>query len=591
MNEVEEIKEKIDIVEFIRGYLELRKAGINYKGSCPFHQEKTPSFMVNPERRIFKCFGCGEGGDVFEFIMKMEGLNFPEALEMLAGRAGVILPKQRRSPKEYQEEKDTKTKLFEINNWSARVLHEILVNHKIAAEARDYLSGRKITNKTVIRWQIGFAPQKSILEAYLTKKGYNIFDIRKAGSPDKFRNRIIFPIWDLMDNIVGFTGRALEKGQEPKYYNTPESPIFHKGKVLYGLNFAKSAIRQEKQVILVEGQTDVILSHQSGITNVVASSGTALTTDHIKILSRYTSNIVFCFDNDEAGFTASRKAIIMAYDLELNPQIIEVPDQYKDVGEVIENDPKLWIKTSKIFIPAFEWVIKKTFKKYSEILNASQRRLIARELIPFLVHIVDPVENRHYKKILAQKLSVGERIIEETVERFLDKDKNSKKIKQEDTNKTPKKLSVEENLIGLLFSYSENIKEIVAKLDYQEFSDNNMAAIYKKVQSCYTTNSCSQSEKKCDNKSNITTCLVKKLPDELKKRVNFLVIEISDKTKNYSQEEISEAVLEQAMRIKGRKKEATKSQYALAIAEAENSGNRNKLKELIEKFQKEISRK
>lgn len=589
-NEVDEIKERIDIVEFIRGYLELRKSGINYKALCPFHQEKTPSFMVNPERKMFRCFGCNEGGDIFTFLMKMEGLNFPESLEMLAARAGVTLSKQRKSPVEYQKEKDIKTRLFEINDWSAKVFHELLTNHKAGQMARDYLDGRCINKKTIEKWQIGYAPQRLILTAYLTKKHYNISDIKKAGSPDRFRQRIIFPIWDVMDNIVGFTGRALEKEQEPKYYNTPESPIFHKSKVLYGLNFAKAEIRNKKQAVLVEGQTDVVLSHQAGAENVVASSGTALTEDHLKILARYTPNIAFCFDNDEAGFTACKKAIIMAYDLELAPQIIEIPKEFKDVGEIIEKNANIWQKISKKTIPAFEWFIKKTFAKFPLNPAASERRQIAKELIGVLVHIVDPVEARHYKKTVAQKLGVGERIIEETMERFNSKLKNLK-IKELKNNDIKTKLSIEENLIGLIFSYQENIKKIISDLDYKEIADKDLAEIYKKLQSCYTTDSCLDGKKTCDNKKNIVSCLVKGLPQKLREKTDFLVLQVQEQTKNFSDEEISEEILESTKRVKDQKKETRKSQYARMISDAEGSGNRTKLKELIGKFQKEISRK
>lgn len=591
MNEIEEIKEKIDIVDFISGYLTLRKTGINYKAPCPFHQEKTPSFMVNPERKIFKCFGCGESGDIFSFLMKMEGLNFRESLEMLASRAGINLQMQKKSNIEYQKERNTKTRLFEINDWAKRVFHEILLNHKIAQKARDYLHERCINKDMIETFKIGYAPTKTILGAYLIKKGYRSDEIRQAGSPDKFRDRIIFPIVDLINNIVGFTGRSLDNNIQPKYYNTPETLIFHKSKVLYGLNLAKAEIKKQKKTILVEGQTDVVLSHQVGITNVVASSGTALTPDHLKIISRYSSRIDFCFDNDQAGFNACQKAMAMAYDLDLAPYVITIPTDYKDVGEIIEKKPKLWLEISKISQPAFEWLIEKKFTNLGKHSEISQRQEITKELISIFVHIADPVEQKHYKKILAQKLGVSERIIQETIDIFTNKQKNKNPENKRTEKPEESKLGVEEILIGLLFVYPNNIKQVINNLDFQDFIENsNMATIYKSLESCYTTIGDENNHKIYNNK-NIEICLKKKISSDLYQEVSFLVIRTLERTKNYSKEEIQEEIFDCMVRIKNEKKETMKLGYAQAIAQAEAEGNREKLKKLIANFQKEISKK
>ena len=228
MDEVEEIKRRIDIVDFMSGYLTLKKAGANYRALCPFHSEKTPSLMISPEKQIFKCFGCNEGGDVLSFVMKMENLEFREALEMLAARAGVKLERYKKSP-QYQKEKDQKTRLYQINSWSARLFHEILLKHPTGKAALEYLKKRKLTAETIKTFMIGYAPSgrsptggtpNTILKAFLKKKGYTDTEIQQAGGLDRFFRRIIFPIRDVMGNVLGFTGRSTSDNQEPKYLNT-----------------------------------------------------------------------------------------------------------------------------------------------------------------------------------------------------------------------------------------------------------------------------------------------------------------------------------------------------------------------------------
>ncbi|MBI3261114.1 DNA primase [Candidatus Berkelbacteria bacterium] len=341
MTDVEEIKAKIDIVDFIGQYVTLKKAGSNHKAPCPFHQERTPSFMVSRDKQIFKCFGCGESGDVVSFLMKQENLEFREALQILADKVGVQLEKSK--PKAvYEEEKNTKNRLLAINALAAELYHKILRDHPIAQGARDYLSERKLTNETIKQFMIGYAPRKDVLTQLLSQRGFTTQEIRAAGSPEMFHHRITFPIFDQIGNVVGFSCRALDPQDEPKYLNTRETALYNKSRIIYGLHQAKQAIKHAAQAVVVEGQMDVVASHQAGVPTAVASSGTALTEDHLRILARLTPTVVFAFDADEAGLKAAMSAIELALPQELVVRLVDFPSGIKDTGELVASDPKAW---------------------------------------------------------------------------------------------------------------------------------------------------------------------------------------------------------------------------------------------------------
>ena len=325
MSVVEEIKDRLDIVEVISAYVPLRKAGNLYKGLCPFHQEKTPSFVVYPDRGTWHCFGaCGIGGDVFSFVMKRDNLDFREALEVLAQKAGVELtpPSAARS-----QQDQTLDRLREINQAAAVWFHHQLRQTPQGQTARDYLAGRGFTDATLDKFLLGYAPDGwNGLLAYLQGKNYEPADLLAAGlviereqpepgrSPyfDRFRHRIMTPIRDLHGHVIGFGARALRSEQQPKYLNTPQTPLFEKSSVLYGLDAARRAIRPRGKAIIVEGYMDVLACHQAGEENVVASMGTALTETQIKQLRRYTSTIVLALDADAAGQAATLRGISQA---------------------------------------------------------------------------------------------------------------------------------------------------------------------------------------------------------------------------------------------------------------------------------------
>jgi len=297
MRDADQIKEKIDIVEFIQEYVPLKKAGRNFKGLCPFHSEKSPSFYVAPDRQIWHCFGaCDEGGDVISFYMKIENVTFPEALTELARRVGMTLT----SSYEHDETWKQRSRLYEIHHLASEYYHYVLTKHAIGSAGRDYLTNRAISEKIIKTFMLGYAPSgwRNLLP-FLMKKGYHEDEIETAGLIirgkngyyDRFRGRVMFTLKDHRGNIVGFSGRLLSKeAKEAKYINSPETPLYHKSKVFYGLDVTGKSISEADQAIICEGEFDVLTSFESGISNIVAIKGTALTQDQLKILKRYTNN-------------------------------------------------------------------------------------------------------------------------------------------------------------------------------------------------------------------------------------------------------------------------------------------------------------
>lgn len=589
MDDLEEIKKRVELVDFVSQYLTLKKAGSNYKAPCPFHQERTPSFMVSPEKQIFKCFGCGESGDIFGFLMKMEGLNFPEALQVLADRAGVILAKSK-SKKEFQQEKDLKSRIYKINKISSQVYQKILLEHASAKQARDYLKKRQIKDQSIKDFMIGYAPQKAVLQEFLQKRGFTNREINQAGNPERFKNRLIFPITDQMGNPVGFTGRVLDSDPPaggPKYLNTSETNIFHKSRLVYALSQAKQAIKEKQSAIIAEGQMDVIASHQVGIKNVVASSGTSLTDDHLQILSRYCQTVIFAFDEDLAGYNAAKKAIFMAIAKGLNVKMILMPPGFKDIGELVEKDAKLWQEISQKPVSVLDWLINKTFAKYSSQLTGAEKKEIAKEILPYLAIIPDQIEQDHYIRVLAKKLATGENIIIDALSRI----KTSTKLSDKNKSIAGKKISTEENLLGLLLTFPQLMEKAAVKLDYQDFLDEDIKQVYKLIQSCYTVNICpdqshnSDQQKNCDITKNIHQCLSKKLPADLGNKIKSLTLEIAVLFADYASEDLEKELQANIRLVLQNKKDRLKEKFAQAIKEAEAKGDREKVKTILAEFQ------
>lgn len=412
MDEVELIKEKISIVDLISEYLPLKKTGVNFKANCPFHQERTPSFVVSPERRIWHCFGCDRGGDVFKFLMEKEGLSFPEALEILAQKAGVVLKKRIRD-----KDKGERDRLFEVNKKALQFFHYLLTDHPLGKKALDYLHRRGLTDQTIKIFCLGYAPKSwETLTLFLKKRGFKVVDLISAGLAipsrrgcyDRFRGRITFPLVDNQNRILGFSARVLDSSL-PKYINTPTTPIFDKGKFLFGLHLAKGEIRQKKEAILVEGEMDMILSFQSGIKNIVASKGTALTVDQVDLIKKFTPTINLCFDTDLAGDEAARRGIEIAEAANLNIKVIPVSGG-KDPGEIVLKDSKIWQEMVEKSTPIYDYYLSSVEKRL-DLKSAFGKKEAMLELLPIWQKISDRVTKEHYIQKLATLLQVKEEVV------------------------------------------------------------------------------------------------------------------------------------------------------------------------------------
>jgi len=423
---VSKIKDRLDVVDVISGYLKLQKTGINFKARCPFHNEKTPSFVVSPERQVWHCFGCSKGGDIFSFIQDIEGVEFPEALRVLATKAGIELDVSARGGSAYGG-KDDKAKLFEVCE-SATKFFEKQFQSNTGKLALEYLKDRGVTDSTIQEFRLGFAPNDwNALGTFLRNCGYSENEIVEAGLAikrsdgsgvyDRFRSRIIFPISDLNGQVVGFTGRIFQSDDKEaaKYINTPQTRIYDKSRILYGLHKAKMDIKQADQCVLVEGNMDALMSHQAGIKNVVASSGTALTPSHLVLLHRYTTNLGFCFDTDQAGAIATRRGIGLALSQNFNIKVVEINDkECKDPADLIKKNVGNWSDAVGQAKPVLEFYFDKA-KTGFDPDSANSKKSVISVLAPFLKRLTSQVEKAHWLARLAFLLRVKEEAIEDDI--------------------------------------------------------------------------------------------------------------------------------------------------------------------------------
>lgn len=418
----EEIKSRLDIVDIIREYIQLRPAGVNFRALCPFHQEKSPSFVVSPEKQIWHCFGCGKGGDVISFVKEIEGLDFIETLRVLAPKAGVVL--KRENPTIASQ----RNRLMDILEISVKYYNRVLAESPLAAEARDYLKERGLNEKTIEDWRIGFAPDSwDDLTNYLKNHNYNDNEIFLAGMSSKkegssrfynrFRNRIMFPIADTNSSVVGFTARVMPSREKEekmgKYINSPQTLVYDKSRVLFGLDKAKMNIKATSQAIVVEGQMDVITAHQAGYKNIIASSGTALTLEQLNLIKRYSDKIYFAFDADAAGQMAADRGIREAMRLDLNIKVIEVP-KGKDPDECIRQYPREWEAAVKSAKPFMQYFFDKTFLNL-DVDNIEHKRRAAQKILPLVTSLANPIDREHWFRLLSEAIKISEKSLREAV--------------------------------------------------------------------------------------------------------------------------------------------------------------------------------
>lgn len=419
MSDVEEIKSRLHIIDIVGKRVTLKKAGRNFKGLCPFHNEKTPSFIVSPDRQTFHCFGCAKGGDIFTFVMEYDHVDFPEALEELASQAGVTLTRTMADTPQAK----IKDKILEVNHLASEYYHYILTKHALGEHARQYLKNRGISEKSIKTFTLGYSPNSwDGLLKYLIKKGYDGKLLENAGLViqkhnqsvshnsdfyDRFRGRVMFTLKDHRGHVVGFAGRVLKSDEkEAKYINTPETPVYIKGNVLYGLDVTKAVIQKENEAVVMEGELDVISSFQAGIGNVVAIKGSALTEGHVHLLRRFTESVTFALDSDLAGDAAARRGIELADKAGLDLKVVVLPSG-KDPDEAARESPALLKKAVKDAIPVYDYFLSSSLKRH-DAATAIGKKKISTELLPVFAKIDNAIVQGHYVKKLAKLLETSE---------------------------------------------------------------------------------------------------------------------------------------------------------------------------------------
>ncbi|MEI6478983.1 MAG: DNA primase, partial [bacterium] len=448
---VEKIKEKLSIEEVVGSYITLEKAGTYLKARCPFHQEKSASFFISPERNTYYCFGCGQKGDIFSFIEEMEALDFLGALKILAERAGVEIEK------EDKREKSEREKLFEIMEDATSFFERKLRDSK---EALIYLKDRGVSIESLKKFRVGFAPdewhslietlrnrwnENDLLLAGLIKKG-------PKGNYDTFRGRVMFPIFDASGRTVAFSGRILKKeSEEAKYINSPETPIFEKSKTLYGINFAKNSIREKKYAVLVEGQMDLVMSHQAGVDNAVATSGTSLTYDHLTYLRRITDTLVISFDSDQAGISASFRASLMA--LEKNFFVkASVIDSAKDPADIVKSDPKLWQKIVDEAPSVIDYFLSIAKKRIDANERNDADTILKSQILPLVRSIESSIDQSRILSKVSLEFGLPEGALRDEMKKIIIEETPSPALK---TNKAQKDRSYLRKALSVLFVMRE----------------------------------------------------------------------------------------------------------------------------------------
>ncbi len=494
---IEDIKARLDVFTLISQYLQLKKTGRSYKALSPFKNEKTPSFVVSPEKQIWHDFSTGKGGDIFTFIQEYENVDFSEALKILTEKAGLDPSLYKSSKKFISFNKNEKDELFRAHTLAMDFFHNNLFKGSDGANVLEYLRKRGVNDETIKIFKIGFARDSyDDLTNYLISKGFSKKLLLKAGLVsskslnaenvfDKFRFRLVFPIFDYLGRVCAFGGRSLSDHQNPKYLNSPESLIYNKSKILYGLSFAKNEIKALDSVVLVEGYFDVVLPYQEGIKNIVASSGTALTSDQVKLLSRFTKNIITAFDFDEAGFNATVRSFEIIETQKMNMLCVQEMNG-KDPADFALNDPERFKKVLKNANPFFDFLIEKYSEKYT-LATFESKKNIFEEIKPYLKNS-SPMIKDHYIRKLSLLLGFDEQTLYDEVESFnFIKPFSSVQNLEDRSPKSLKNYSNEEVLFALILEFPVLFANIFEKIDEKCFSED-FKSVYNLLISQYNAN-------------------------------------------------------------------------------------------------------
>ena len=575
MDAKDEVKDRLSVEEVVGDYLELKKSGSNYKALSPWTSEKTPSFMVSPAKQIWHDFSSGKGGDIFSFVMEMEGVDFRQALEMLARKAGVELKDFRTGSIGKKKEQ-----LFKAHELAAKYYLASLTKNK---KALKYVVENRGFKKAIVEsFKIGYSPSSgTALVNFLSKKGFSSKEIKDAGLAvtrrdqliDMFRNRMMIPLSDSQGRIVGFTARIIDETDTgPKYLNTPQTIIYDKGRQVFGLHQAKSAIREKGFVVVVEGNLDVVASHKAKVANVVASAGTALTKQHLLQLSRLTDDVRLAFDADDAGIRATERVIPIAQEIDIKVSIIELPKD-QDPDDLIKKDVKDWQKVIDNPVYVIDWVIDQ-YKDRLDISSSQGKKTLSDKALSVISRLSDPVEQEHYLRVLAE--AIGVRL--STVQAKLDKQEKStppktrriktKKIPKEEINKL-KGAEFIDQLLGLNLMYPE-VRQSLSSVKVDTFSDPRRRAILELIKS-----------------DSVKTH--QEVPKELLEYADYVKIILFKTEELYGSWSSSDRMIEAiglANRLATARINRQKEILSDQIKAAEEAGDDAQVQELLEQFQK-----
>jgi len=571
----DEIKQKLSVEEVVGDYLELRRSGRNFKAISPFTSERTPSFMVSPEKQIWHDFSSNKGGDIFTFVMEVEGVEFREALEILARKANIDLGQFQKNDNGTSK---LKKRILEANKLAVQFYH-ICLSRK--AEALNYIKNNRGYNiETIKTWQLGYSPEDGkSLYSFLIKRGFNELELSKAGLitkrrngwGDMFRGRIMIPLADGQGNYVGFTARLLKDNPSaPKYFNTPQTLVYDKGRQVFGLHHAKESIRTNDFAVLVEGNLDVIASHQAGVKNVVAAAGTAMTADHLRSLSRLSLNIRLAFDSDKAGVNATERAVSIAEAVGVDMKVVEIPEGAKDPDEVIQKDPDLWKRSVGNYLDAVEWIIKKYQQEY-DIKTPDGKRKFSTIVLKVISGLQDPVEKEHHIKKLSQVLDTSVASLLAKISQSASKP-NAKKPSKAGFIEADS-LAYQDDFLALN-CYFPDVRDGLKIIEASAFTTKERLWLFDAL-------------KKADAKKRFeVSCIDQKDLNNYQDYVNILTLTAEEKYASFSPADLLAETMALARRIKQIQQTQARERLTEDIREAEARDDQEEVARLLEEYQR-----
>ncbi len=567
----EEIRSRLNIEDVIGEYIQLRRAGRNFKGLSPFSQEKTPSFMISPDKGIWHDFSSGKGGDVFSFIMEVEGLDFKATLELLARKAGVDMAKYQSVGSGMGQKKE---RLYAACDMAAKYYQLSLLKSQTAL---GYVVQKRGLNKQVVQdFRIGYAPNTGdALSKALVRHGFTEQELRDAGLSvnrrgflgDMFRGRMMVALADAQGRVVGFTARIIADDPDaPKYINTPQTLLYDKGRNVFALHLAKDAIRQANFVVIVEGQLDVVSSHQAGVKNVVATAGTAITENHLRSLSRFTQDVRLAFDADKAGVNATERAIALATNLGINLSIVRIPSDVKDPDELLKKDVKLWQKAIEHPVDAVEWLLDEYAHRY-DVTSAEGKRRATDQALSVVRGIADPVISEHYTRLIAERIGSSLAAVNAKLQQSSAIPTRKKAVQHQSG---PDPYQYQDHLLALAWAYPQ-IRDSLRKLQPQDFGGELRPVIAEYLQA-----HSSEPAQVQDLQS-----------DDIHVKIKELELIVEAKYPTLTDELYFDAA-DIAKRIQKEQKQHLRSELAKAFASATESSERAQLSRAIKKLDKEV---